>query len=170
MDRRTIFGQRLLPVILVAPQFLLTLIFFLWPACQAIWSSLTRQDPFGLHSQFAGLDNFVDLFTDPLYRASIGRTVFFMATVSALSMSLALFLAVFADRDSWASDLPDIAYLALRDCTGDGRCVVDRSAAASGRHSGRLAGPARHCLGLSPQRCTGDANDRAGLCLEAGQL
>ena len=68
MERRTIFGQRLLPMVLVAPQFLLTLIFFLWPACEAVWSSLTRQDPFGLHSQFAGLDNFVELFTDPLYR------------------------------------------------------------------------------------------------------
>ncbi len=99
MERRTIFGQRLLPVILVAPQFLLTLIFFLWPACQAVWSSLTRQDPFGLHSQFAGLENFTELFTDPLYRASIGRTMVFMAAVSALSMSLALFLAVFADRE-----------------------------------------------------------------------
>jgi len=99
MERRTIFGQRLLPMLLVAPQFLLTLVFFLWPACQAVWSSLTRQDPFGLHSQFAGLDNFVDLFTDPLYRDSIYRTAVFMVAVSVLSMSLALLLAVFADRE-----------------------------------------------------------------------
>lgn len=99
MERRTIFGQRLLPMLLVAPQFLLTLIFFLWPACQAVWSSLTRQDPFGLHSQFSGLDNFVDLFTDPLYRDSIYRTAVFMVAVSAISMSLALLLAVFADRE-----------------------------------------------------------------------
>jgi sn-glycerol 3-phosphate transport system permease protein len=99
MERRTIFGGQLLPIALVAPQFLLTLIFFLWPACQAVWSSLTRQDPFGLHSQFAGFDNFVELFTDPLYRDSIGRTVLFMIAVSAVSMSLALLLAVFADRE-----------------------------------------------------------------------
>jgi sn-glycerol 3-phosphate transport system permease protein len=99
MERRTIFGHRLLPVALVAPQFLLTLVFFLWPACEAVWTSLTRQDPFGLHSQFAGFDNFVELFTDSLYRDSIGRTVFFMIAVSALSMSSALLLAVFADRE-----------------------------------------------------------------------
>ena len=98
MERRTIFGHRLLPMALVAPQFLLTLVFFFWPACQAIWSSVTRQDPFGLHTQFAGLDNFVDLFTDPLYQDSIGRTLLFMVAVSVLSMSLALLLAVFADR------------------------------------------------------------------------
>ena len=99
MERRTIFGHQLVPMVLVAPQFLLTLIFFLWPAGQAVWSSVTRQDPFGLHSQFAGLDNFIFLFTDPLYVDSIGRTVFFMIAVSTLSMSLALFLAVFADRE-----------------------------------------------------------------------
>jgi sn-glycerol 3-phosphate transport system permease protein len=60
---------------------------------------MTRQDPFGLHSQFVGLDNFADLFDDPLYRDSIGRTVVFMAAVSLLSMAVALLLAVFADRE-----------------------------------------------------------------------
>src|SRR5665213_2078339 len=99
MERRTIFGHRLLPALLVLPQLLLTFFFFLWPAGQAIWSSLTRTDPFGLHSQFIGLENFADLFSDPLYRDSIYRTVIFMAAVSALSMSVALFLAVFADRE-----------------------------------------------------------------------
>jgi sn-glycerol 3-phosphate transport system permease protein len=99
MERRTIFGHRLLPMLLVAPQFILTVFFFLWPAGQAIWSSLTRQDAFGLHSQFVGLENFTDLFQDPLYRDSIGRTVLFMAAVSLLSMGVALLLAVFADRE-----------------------------------------------------------------------
>jgi sn-glycerol 3-phosphate transport system permease protein len=98
MERRTIFGHRLLPMVLVAPQFLLTLVFFFWPACQAIWSSVTREDPFGLNTRFVGPDNFVDLFTDPLYQDSILRTLVFMVLVSALSMSLALLLAVFADR------------------------------------------------------------------------
>ena len=98
MERRTLFGGRLLPFLLVLPQLLLTGVFFLWPAGQAIWSSLTRQDPFGLRSQFVGLENFADLFADPLYRESIGRTVLFMAAVSLLSMSVALLLAVFADH------------------------------------------------------------------------
>jgi sn-glycerol 3-phosphate transport system permease protein len=98
MERRTIFGHRLLPMILVAPQFLLTLVFFFWPAGQALWSSVSREDPFGLNTRFVGLDNFVDLFTDPLYQDSILRTLVFMVLVSALSMSIALLLAVFADR------------------------------------------------------------------------
>ena len=99
MERRTIFEGWFLPVVLVLPQLLLTAFFFLWPAGEAIWWSTTRQDPFGLGSVFVGLDNFADLFADPLYVDAIVRTVIFCAAVSALSMSVALLLAVFADRE-----------------------------------------------------------------------
>src|SRR5215469_3159553 len=99
MDRRTIFEGWLLPVALVLPQLLLTVFFFLWPAGEAIWSSLIREDPFGLGSTFVGLENFSDLFSDPLYVDSIIRTVIFCACVSLLSMSVALLLAIFADHE-----------------------------------------------------------------------
>src|SRR6478752_7137055 len=98
MERRTIFNGWFLPILLVLPQLLLTAFFFLWPAGEAIWSSLTRQDSFGLGSAFVGLENFSDLFSDPLYVDSIIRTVIFCAAVSLLSMSTALLLAVFADH------------------------------------------------------------------------
>ena len=74
MERRTVFAGRLLPALLVAPQLLLTVFFFLWPAGQAIFYSLQRQDAFGLRTEFSGLDNFTDLFADPLYLQSIART------------------------------------------------------------------------------------------------
>jgi sn-glycerol 3-phosphate transport system permease protein len=99
MERRTIFGGQLLPVALVLPQVLLTAVFFLWPAGQAILSSLTRQDPFGLGSAFVGLENFADLLADPLYLDSIVRTLIFCVAVSVLSMGTALLLAVFADHE-----------------------------------------------------------------------
>ena len=99
MERRTVFEGWLLPVALVLPQLLLTIFFFLWPAGEAMWSSMTREDPFGLGSTFVGLENFSDLFSDPLYVGSIVRTVFFCAAVSVLAMSVALLLAVFADRE-----------------------------------------------------------------------
>ena len=99
MERRTVFGGRLLPALLVLPQLLLTVFFFLWPAGQAIFYSLQRQDAFGIRSQFSGLDNFTDLFSDPLYLQSAGRTLVFIAAVCVLSMAVALFLAVFADRE-----------------------------------------------------------------------
>jgi sn-glycerol 3-phosphate transport system permease protein len=99
LDRRTIFPGRLLPLLLVAPQLALTAVFFLWPAGEAIWYSTQRQDAFGLRSEFVGLENFSDLFSDPLYRDTIARTIFFCAAVAALAMCIALLLAVFADRE-----------------------------------------------------------------------
>jgi sn-glycerol 3-phosphate transport system permease protein len=99
MERRTIFPGALLPAMLVLPQLALTLVFFYLPAGQAIWSSFTRSDPFGLRAQFVGIENFIDLFTDPLYVDSIGRTALFCACVAILSIGLALLLAIFADRE-----------------------------------------------------------------------
>jgi sn-glycerol 3-phosphate transport system permease protein len=98
MDRRTIFNGRLLPYLLLAPQLLLTIFFFYWPAGDAAWSSLLAEDAFGQGSIFVGLDNFHDLLTDPLYLQSVLRTLFFCAAVSILAIGIALLLAVFADR------------------------------------------------------------------------
>ncbi len=95
--RRTIFPGWALPVALVAPQLLLTFVFFLLPAGEAIWSSLTRTDPFGLSSLFVGLDNFQDLFQDPLYLQTILRTAVFVAVVCILAMGVALLLAVLTE-------------------------------------------------------------------------
>jgi sn-glycerol 3-phosphate transport system permease protein len=99
MDRRTIFNGWLLPALLVLPQLLVTIFFFFLPAGEAIWSSMTTTDPFGQGSVFVGLANFIDLFSDPRYLATIARTIFFCLAVSALAMSVALALAIFADRE-----------------------------------------------------------------------
>jgi sn-glycerol 3-phosphate transport system permease protein len=99
MERRTIFAGWLLPALLVLPQLAVTIVFFWWPAVEAIWSSAIRADPFGIHTQFVGLENYRDLFADPLYVDSIGRTLFFCAAVAALSIGVAMLLAVAADRE-----------------------------------------------------------------------
>jgi sn-glycerol 3-phosphate transport system permease protein len=99
MERRTIFSGWLFPAALVLPQLALTIVFFLWPAGQAIWSSTTRADPFGIRTQFVGLENFTDLFADPLYIDTIGRSVLFCVCVSALAIGSAMVLAVAADRE-----------------------------------------------------------------------
>ncbi len=99
MERRTVFGGWALPAAFVLPQLLLTFFFFLWPAGQAIWQSLIRQDAFGIRTVFVGVENFSDLFEDPLYLQSALRTVVFCIAVAGLSMGIALLLAVFADRE-----------------------------------------------------------------------
>ena len=99
MERRTIFGGRLLPLVLVLPQVVVTVIFFLLPAAEAIYSSVTATDAFGLHTRFVGAANFAALFADSLYLASLARTAVYCALVTLLSMMLGLALAVFADRE-----------------------------------------------------------------------
>ncbi|MEQ8965196.1 MAG: sn-glycerol-3-phosphate ABC transporter permease UgpA [Azospirillaceae bacterium] len=92
------FRHRWLPYLLIAPQIAVTLVFFLWPASQAIFQSVLRQDAFGLKTEFVGLANFRALFADPLYLSSFSTTVIYSALVAGLSMSIALVLAVMADR------------------------------------------------------------------------
>lgn len=92
------FSNKLLPLLLLLPQLLITLVFFYWPSVQAVQQSLYVEDPFGLSSEFAGLANFTALFADARYVDAFLRSLFFSAAVSALSLSLSLLLAVCADR------------------------------------------------------------------------
>ena len=98
MRRRAIYTNKYLPLLLLAPQLAITLIFFFWPAGQAIWMSLLVQDPFGLRTTFVWFDNFRVIFQDPRYLESIRVTIIFSASVTLLAMAPALLFAVMADR------------------------------------------------------------------------
>jgi len=98
MLKRVHFPSSLLPYLLVAPQIAITLVFFIWPASQAMYQSFLIEDAFGLSTEFVWFENFELLIEDELYLDSFGRTIFFSAAVAFLSMSLALILAGFADR------------------------------------------------------------------------
>lgn len=98
MEKRVVFKNRALPYLLVAPQLAITLVFFLWPAGQALYQSVLRQDPFGIASTFVWLENFRDLFTSPQYLASFRVTLVFSLAVAGAALSVALLLAVMANR------------------------------------------------------------------------
>ncbi|MDE2362083.1 MAG: sn-glycerol-3-phosphate ABC transporter permease UgpA [Hyphomicrobiales bacterium] len=98
MEKRAIFSSKLLPYLLLAPQLAITLIFFYWPASQAVKESFYIQDAFGTTSDFVGFDNYKSLFEDPYYFHAMGVTAVFAAVVTAASLSIALLLAVQADR------------------------------------------------------------------------
>lgn len=98
MRRKVIFGNKLLPYLLLAPQLIVTAIFFFWPAAEAIRYSFLRQDAFGISVMFVGLENFQDLFADERYLQVIWNTIWFSFWVTVLSMGVALLLAVLADR------------------------------------------------------------------------
>jgi sn-glycerol 3-phosphate transport system permease protein len=98
MEKRVRFQSRWLPYALVAPQIAITVIFFFWPALQALYQSFLIQDAFGASTEFVWLDNFKDLFQNQAYLDSFRVTAIFSIAVAALGMSIALVLAVFADR------------------------------------------------------------------------
>ena len=98
MEKRVTFSRRGLALLLVAPQIVITLVFFIWPASQALYQSILLEDPFGLSSKVVWLDNFAGLFADSIYLDSFGRTIGFSAATAALSLSVALLLAAMADR------------------------------------------------------------------------
>ena len=98
MRVRVGYSNKVLPYILVAPQIAVTVVFFLWPASQALYQSVQRQDPFGLRTRFVGLENFQTIFEDPGYLHSLQVTAVFSLSVAVLALGLALLLAVSADR------------------------------------------------------------------------
>lgn len=98
MQRRVIFNNRILPYLLLAPQIIITVIFFFWPASQAIYQSVLRQDPFGLRTTFVYFENFQTILSDPLYIESVQVTFAFSISVTLFVMVIALFFAAMADR------------------------------------------------------------------------
>ncbi len=98
MEKRVRFQSTWLPWALIAPQMAIILVFFFWPAGQALYWSLLTQDPFGLSTQFVGLENFERLWADPTYLASFKTTAVFSVLVAVSGLTIALLLAVMADR------------------------------------------------------------------------
>lgn len=94
---RPVFRTSLLPYLLVLPQLLITAIFFLWPAGEALWYSLQSLDPFGISSSFVGLENFRRLFADPYYLDSFWTTIKFSGMVTVFGMVFSLLLGALVD-------------------------------------------------------------------------
>lgn len=98
MNKRVVFHNKLLPYLLLAPQLAVTLIFFIWPAGQAIRQSVIQEDAFGLSTRFVWFKNFQRIFADPNYLASLEVTIVFSLSVAVLALGVSLLLAVMADR------------------------------------------------------------------------
>ncbi|MCP5366821.1 MAG: sn-glycerol-3-phosphate ABC transporter permease UgpA [Hyphomicrobiales bacterium] len=98
MLKRVHFPPSVLPYLLVAPQVAITIVFFIWPASQALYQSLLLEDAFGLSTKFVWFENFTALFSDDQYLDAFKRTFVFSLSVAVVSMSAALLLAVMADR------------------------------------------------------------------------
>ena len=98
MEKRVRFQSVWLPWLLVAPQMAIVLVFFFWPAGQALWQSVLQQDAFGTSTEFVGLENFSRLWADSTYLASFQTTAVFSVLVAVIGLSIALVLATMANR------------------------------------------------------------------------
>ena len=87
MEKRSVFNHRFLPYALLLPQIVITIVFFYWPASQAVWQSFLLQDAFGLQTSFVWLDNYRELLTQGDYYRTIATTLLFSGAVALLSLS-----------------------------------------------------------------------------------
>ncbi|MBT9599471.1 MAG: sn-glycerol-3-phosphate ABC transporter permease UgpA [Vitreoscilla sp.] len=98
MEKRVRFQSRWLPWVLIAPQMAIVLVFFFWPAAQAVYQSVLQQDAFGTSVEYVGTENFQRLWDDASYLASFQTTAVFSLLVAVIGLTVSLMLAVMADR------------------------------------------------------------------------
>ncbi len=98
MEKRAVFSSKAVPYALLLPQIAIVVIFFYWPASQALWQSFLLEDAFGLSREFVGFENYQALFAQPEYYRAMTTTVVFSTLVAILSLSCALLLATQADK------------------------------------------------------------------------
>ena len=98
VEKRVFFRSRWLPWALLAPQVVVIIAFFFWPAGQALLQSFQQSDAFGTSVDWVGLENFENLWNDATYLASFKTTAVFSILVATIGLTVSLVLAVFADR------------------------------------------------------------------------
>jgi sn-glycerol 3-phosphate transport system permease protein len=98
MNKTATLKGYLVPMLLLAPQLAITLVFFYWPASQAVWQSFLVEDAFGISTEFVWFENYEVLFSKPDYYHALWNTIVFSTIVTFFSLSIALLFAVMADR------------------------------------------------------------------------
>lgn len=98
MEPKAAFKSKYLPYLLLAPSNIVIVVFLFYPALETFRLALYRSDPFGLRKIFVGLENFVDLLTNPDYGASVWVTIVFTFWVVVFGLAISLALAVLANQ------------------------------------------------------------------------
>ena len=92
--RRRYVGSALL---FLSPWIVGFLVFTAWPLIYSVYLSLTDYDVIN-DPEFVGLDNYVELFSDPKIALALGNTLFFTALQIPLYVVVSLLLALLLDR------------------------------------------------------------------------
>lgn len=96
--KKSVFTNPWLPYLLLLPQMAIVLVFFIWPAFEAIKSSFYIEDPFFGNATFVGLENYIDAVSKSDYIRTALFTLWFTLAVSFGSLALGMIFAVSADR------------------------------------------------------------------------
>jgi sn-glycerol 3-phosphate transport system permease protein len=96
--KKSIFNNRWLPYLLIAPQMGVVIVFFFWPAFDSLRLAVFNTSPFGDRQIFVGLDNFTNLLTSPEYGRSIVNSFIFSLGVTLSGLTVSLFLASLANQ------------------------------------------------------------------------
>ena len=96
--KKSIFKNPWLPYFLIAPQMIVVLVFFFWPAFDSLRLSAFKVSPFGDIQIFVGLENFIQLLISPEYYRSVYHSFIFSLGVTFLCLAVSLFLAILANQ------------------------------------------------------------------------
>lgn len=89
-------------VLMLLPALIL-LIGIMIPFADGVWTSLTDEKSYTGAPNFIGLENYFTLFTDPVFLASLLRTVGYAAAVLAIQLPMSIGIAVLLARSSVGS-------------------------------------------------------------------
>ena len=90
--------EYLLFLAFVAPNIVLLAVFSYWPIIYNGYLSLTSWDLLSPTKTFVGLANYVDMFTDPDFRAVLWRTLYFSGAIVVVSMVAGLAVALLLNQ------------------------------------------------------------------------
>lgn len=90
--RQAIYGW-----ILISPALILLTLFAFSPTITTIWSSLFSRGTIRRPAEFNGLENYADLFVDPVFWTVVGNNLFYAAVTIPASIALALAMALWAN-------------------------------------------------------------------------
>lgn len=91
-------GRAAVIVIFLLPAVAIFTIFVVWPVVQAAYFSLFKWNGLGPLQDFVGLQNYLNILQDGLFRTALGNNLFILVLSLAIQLPIALGLALLVGR------------------------------------------------------------------------
>lgn len=105
MKSRVIFKNKFFPFLILLPQVILALIFFILPVWESFSLSFMQNDPFGISNKFVWFQNYLEVFSDRDYMNSFVVTFIISFSVIFTTIPFSLLLAVMAEKAIYGSKM-----------------------------------------------------------------